>query len=141
MAGKKTKEGTAQMIAQYCELKDQGYSVAQIAKKFGLCIQTVYNNLERISKESGRPLEELRRAKKTRNEAPETKPKTKSESPVREEKNEAPQQLDDTDTDKLRKDFKELEVKLDGICAEIRIIVDAEKSMPTLTLMGGEKDE
>lgn len=144
MAGK-AKEGTAQMIAQYCSLLDQGYSTAQIAQQFGLCIQTVYNNLERISRESGRPLADLKpqRANKSKKEAPKMKLKTKSEAKskalAQEKEARQPDDADaDTETEKLRKGFSELGEELDDICAEIKAIIDAEKSMPTL---GGGKDE
>lgn len=131
------------MIAEYCNLLDQGYTTAQIAKKFGLCIQTVYNNLEKISEESGRPIEELRPGRKTPKKKEPKKESKKAPEKTQEDKT-SQQPNNESVTWKLKEDFDAIEVRLDNICAEIQKINDAEKTMPaslTVDSIGGKDNE
>ncbi len=140
MAGVKIKDKTRQMIAEYCDLIDQGYTTAQIAKKFGLCIQTVHNNLGKIAEESGRTVEELRPQRSTKK--PKREPTGKSKTSEETQQNETPKRrIDKSESvaEKLKKDFEVIEARLDTICAEIQKISDAEKMMPA-TLEGGEEN-
>ena len=55
----KMNERTLQMMNNYVQLWKEGYSVKEIANKFGLTPFTVYNRLEAIAQESGYSREEL----------------------------------------------------------------------------------
>ena len=55
----KTNERTFQMMANYKDYYDQGYSVAEIASIFDLSTTTVYDRLGEIAKRAGVSREEL----------------------------------------------------------------------------------
>jgi DNA-binding Lrp family transcriptional regulator len=55
----KTNERTLQMMKAYVELHDQGFSVAEIAKRFNLSETTVYARLEEIAEHAGLTRHEL----------------------------------------------------------------------------------
>ncbi|MBQ3465078.1 helix-turn-helix domain-containing protein [Candidatus Saccharibacteria bacterium] len=57
---RKTNERTLRMMENYMELHEQGYSVAEIAKKFNLSETTVYAKLEEIAKKNGVTRESLK---------------------------------------------------------------------------------
>lgn len=53
------QESTLQMMEQFTKLKEDGYTILEIAEKFGLSWTTVYNNLEEIAQKTGRTREDL----------------------------------------------------------------------------------
>lgn len=55
----KRQESTRKMMEQFPELKEHGYTIPEIADKFGLSWTTVYNVLEIIAQENGQTREDL----------------------------------------------------------------------------------
>lgn len=55
----KRQESTRKMMEQFPELKEHGYTIPEIAEKFGLSWTTVYNVLGIIAQENGQTREEL----------------------------------------------------------------------------------
>ena len=55
----KRQESTQTMMEQFLELKEQGYTIPEIAEEFDLSWTTVYNALEEIAQKTGRTRDEL----------------------------------------------------------------------------------
>lgn len=99
----KRDERTLKMMEEYMSLRNEGYTVEQIAKKFGLSTFTVYHYLNEIAKKYGVPREELL-------DVPHSKPVTyeRQFAPVK--------PIDSAEFDRKS---KEIMSNLDNLCAEI----------------------
>lgn len=54
-------ERVRRMMEAFVDLYDQGFSIKEIAKKFGLHWRTVYKYIPEIAKKAGRPVSDFRR--------------------------------------------------------------------------------
>ena len=99
----KQSERTLQMKKEYMNLRNEGYTIEQIAKKFGLSMFTVYHYLNEIAKEHDIPREELL-------DVPHSRPVTyeRQFTPVK--------PIDSVEFDRKS---KEIMSNLDNLCAEI----------------------